>query len=274
MRSIFLLIRQYRVFLLFVGLEIMCFWLIIQNNIYQNATFFNSANQYTGTLLSWSNGVSAYFNLKKVNNELAQENARLHKQLRNKGDFEKVEKLDSKGITNKFEYILAQVVNNSTHRGNNYITLDKGKLEGITPGMSVIAPNGVVGRVKSCSNHYSTVISVLHSKMSVSAQLKKNSELGFLKWDGKSPLYAKVIDLPDAAIKKAKIGDTLITSGYGSTFPPRTMIGTIAKVSSNGEITVKLSTNFNSLSYVYVIRDILKIEQDSLEKENLEEINE
>ena len=66
------------------------------------------------------------------------------------------------------------------------------------------------------------------------------------------------------------IGDTIITSGYSTIFPEGAFIGTINKFeqkqgSNFYDISVKLSTNFKTLSYVYVIGDLLKTERIELE---------
>jgi rod shape-determining protein MreC len=282
MRSLFLLIQQYRVFLLFISLEALCFWLIVRNNTYHNATFFNSANVYVGTMLSWSNGVSQYFNLTQVNRDLVSQNARLEKQIqqfRAQSGQKIPARFNNAGILSSYEFIPAQVINNSTSRPNNYITIDKGKLHGIEPKMAVISPLGVVGKVVSCSNHFSTIMSVLHVKNRVSAQLLKNNELGSLIWEGKNPRVAKLIEVPVNNTIKIVVGDTIVASGYNSLFPPRTPIGIIKKVSTKAgqtfyDIDVELATNFNSLAYVFVIKNILKVEQEKLEMETFEEIDE
>jgi rod shape-determining protein MreC len=273
MRAILLLIQQYRVFLSFIGLEVFCFWLVVNNNSYQQAVFFSSANQYVGSLLTWSTSIREYFYLSKINKDLATENARLNqqlllKQLSNTG---KGTSISDPNLANRFEFISARVVNNSTSLANNHITIDKGRLAGIQPGMGVISPNGVVGKVKTVSNHFAIITSVLHSKVGVSAQLKKNNELGIIKWDGVSPEFAKLADVP--AYVKVQPGDTVVASGFNAIFPPKAMIGKIHQVKNN-EIIVRLSTNFNSLSYVYVIKNIFKVEQDSLEIETFKEIDE
>jgi rod shape-determining protein MreC len=189
----------------------------------------------------------------------------------------KFQKLSDSLVANKYTYALAKVVNNSTHQLNNYITIDKGEKDGLKKGMSVISPSGIVGKIIKCNRHFSIVMPVLHSKMTVSAQVKRNGELGSLKWDGKRAQTAKLLDVGTHA--KIKTGDTIQTSGYNATFPPRSMIGIVKKVKVIPEqtfydIDVELSTHFSSLAFVYVIQDILKLEQEALEMELLEEISE
>ena len=68
--------------------------------------------------------------------------------------------------------ISAEVINNSVHKPNNYITIDKGRNDGVKKGMGVISSSGVVGIVKETSRHFSTILSILHSKSKVSVELK------------------------------------------------------------------------------------------------------
>ncbi|NJO02142.1 MAG: rod shape-determining protein MreC [Bacteroidia bacterium] len=280
MQSLILLIKQYRILLLFIALELVSIWMIVRNNYYQNATFFNSANYYTGVLLSWRQGVEDYFSLSYTNEELARENARLRALLSRERQRNRTlgpENNPDSLVLNKYNYIAAEVVNNSTYQPRNYITLNKGRLDGIEPDMGVISSQGIVGKVSACSDHFSTVISLLHANMSASAQIKKNNELGSVRWDGRSPRFAKMLEI--SSHLNIKPGDTIVTSGYNATFPPKTPVGVVERVRKKAEetfydIDVRLSTNFNRLSYVYVVKNILKVEQDSLEAETFEEIDE
>ena len=254
--------------------------MIVQTNHYQNAVFLNSSNQYIGSLLQFTSNIGSYFGLGEVNRKLAKENTRLHQEinlLRQKQKKIALEPIADSVVVNQYNYTLAEVVNNSTHRGNNYITINKGTRHGIVEGMAVISPTGVVGKVKKANANFSTVVSLLHSKTNMSAQIKRNGELGSVRWNGKSPLYAQLTDVPSHV--KVNVGDTICTSGYNATYPPRITIGIVKKVRMKSEQTlyeldIELATPFNRLDYVYVVKNILKIEQEQLEMENFKEIDE
>lgn len=279
MQSLFLLIKRFRTPILFLLLEIISLVLIVSRNKYQNTIFYNISSEYTGQLLGVSNNVWEYFNLKDVNQKLSQENAQLRYLLAKKQFAQSAQVMPIRDslIVAQYQYDVAKVVNNSTHKLNNYITINRGKLHGIKPGMGVISPEGVVGRVKSCSDHYSIVISLLHSKMRISSEIKKDNSLGYVQWSGGDPSVAKMLDLP-RHLNVVK-NDTIITSGYNSTFPAGITVGVIKKVALKSEqtffdIDVQLATEFNQLSYVYVIKNRLKLEQESLERESFEDIDE
>jgi rod shape-determining protein MreC len=262
---------RYRSFLLFVALEITCVWLIIQNNTYQSAAFFHTSNAYAAQMLAFSNRVNQYLNLQQENQKLATENAQLRYKLRQRADKSSAPEsyeLDTT-LAKKYQFITAKVINNSTRNIRNYLTLDKGTANGIKPGMGVITNQGVVGKVKTCSEHFSTVTSLLHVDMLVSVALKKSNTVGSVKWEGNNPRQISLREIPrDIPVK---VGDTVVTSQYNSVFPEGVLIGTIAtsglkQGETFHEITLSLTTDFYSLMYVYVIDNQLKTEQESLEK--------
>ena len=72
-----------------------------------------------------------------------------------------------------YQHISATIINNSVAKSNNYLTLDKGRLDGIKKGMGVVSNRGVIGIIKETSKHFSTVLSILHSQSKISVSIKK-----------------------------------------------------------------------------------------------------
>ena len=83
MKELFKLLYRFRNFLLFLLLQGICFWLIINHNTYQRITVLTSANSFIGGILNIQNWVTTRWNLKEENNRLLLENARLHTLLSN-----------------------------------------------------------------------------------------------------------------------------------------------------------------------------------------------
>src|SRR5258707_5802310 len=149
---------EYRAFFTFLVLELTCAWLIVQNNQYQSARYFNSSNRMVANIIGFSHGVREYFSLRDINKELAEENADLRSKLeqRNQSIYSlEVKEIKDPAIINRYEFVSAKVVNNTTDFFKNYITIDKGSDAGIQPGMAAISAVGAVGKVKSVSEHYS-----------------------------------------------------------------------------------------------------------------------
>lgn len=273
MRNLLLFVWKHYFFFLFLLLETFCIYLLVQNNYFQRATFINSSNQVSANVLNISASVEHYFNLKTENEKLAKENAELRAHsLRSFSILANdIHTVNDTVYRQKYTYTSAKVVNNSTNRRNNYLTLDKGSKQGITENMAVITSVGVVGQVKDVSENFCTVMSLLHSKTTVSSKLKKDGSYGPLSWDGSSFSYATLSDIP-THVQLTK-GDTIVTSAYSLTFPENIMIGTVeSKERESGKyfytVKVRLSTDFKKLSYVYIVNHMFKEEQEGLEKKS------
>lgn len=269
MERIVLFIYQYRAFFTFLVLELFCSWMIIENNQYQGASYFNSANSFVASVNGFSYNVREYFGLREVNRVLAEENAVLRRNLeqRNLG-FQAPEMRDS-AILKRFDFVSAKVVNNSVDRFTNFITINKGKNSGIEAGMAVISSKGVVGKVKLTSEHFSVVTSVLNIDVMVSGVMKRTGYFGTIQWDGSDPDYINFNFIPRHV--EPIVGDSIVTSGYSGIFPEGILIGTIATMEKTKEapfyeLKVKLAQDFRKLSYVAVVKSNLLHELDSLEQ--------
>lgn len=167
----------------------------------------------------------------------------------------------------RYTYLSAKVVNNSISKRDNYITIDKGSIDGIHADMGVISNNGIVGFVQSVSPHYAIIVSVLNQNFRVSAKIKKNDYYGRLEWDGIHAGYCQLYDLPHhVPLQK---GDTIVTSGYTNFFPSNVLIGIIDDFKIVGgnfyKAEVKLNVDFQKLDYVILIDDIQRTERINLE---------
>ena len=271
MRNFFHFLWQQYFFFLFIFLEIIALLLIVQNNYYQRSGFINSTNHLSGNILAYVDDVVEYFSLKEANHKLAEENARLHTESKRfffKTDSKIFYKQDTL-YRQQYKFISAKVIYNSTNKRNNYITLNKGSNHGIKKGMGVMTVSGILGYVDEVSSNFSSVISVLHKNTKVVARIKKNRQIGTVVWNGGNYRQGELIQIPTHV--KLTLGDTIITSGYSQIFPEGILIGTISDFSiEKGDnfytISIRFSTDYNSLSYAYVIENIMKDEIDKLQK--------
>ena len=276
MRNIFLFIRRYLNFLFFVVLQIIALSMLFRYNQFHRASFAGVAKELTGGIYDRANNIEYYFHLKKTNDSLATENARLRNML--SGNFEAPDTtsktvtdtipFDSLGNVRKYLWREARVSNNSTSTQNNYITIHRGENQGVQRDMGVISPSGIVGTVVNTSANYATVMSLLHRQSRMRASLKKSGETGTVQWDGNSPLYLTLIDIPKSA--KITKGDSVVTS-YSDRFPPGLVVGTVQDIvedKSSNFYTLRLrpATNFFNLQYVYVIENLQRNEQKQLEE--------
>ena len=272
MDRLFYFFYQYRAFFVFATLEILAAWMIVENNTYQSARFFSSSNALAANLLGTTQSIKEYFSLRKINEELASENAYLRTKLeqRNQSLYSlDVREIKDREILNRFSFISARVINNSVDRFKNYITVDKGTKDGLEPGMAVISPAGAVGKVKSASDRYAVLTSLLNTDEYTSCVIKNSDHLGSLNWDGLDARYSRLNFIPRHASPLP--GDTVVTSGFNAVFPRGILIGVISEVQLGPEaqfydIKVALAQDFNRLSYVEIVKSNMVTEKDSLEQ--------
>lgn len=270
MRNLLIFLWRYNFFIFFLLLEACCIYLIAQNNHFQRAAFVNSSNRIAAKVNSGVSAVTDYINLRETNEALARQNAALKSLLPGVYYIDSVNRSVVKDTLRKqqYEFMVARVVNNSINRRNNYLTLDRGSLQGVHPEMGVISADGIVGIIKDVSPHYCSVMSFLHKDSRVSARVKKNGFIGSLVWEGYDAQFASLKDIAKH-VKLAK-GDTIVTSSFSAIFPEGIMIGTVDFVDANTgnnfqDIRIRLSTRFGSLSYVYLVDNLMKDEQLNLE---------
>ncbi len=277
MKNLLNFLIKYNYWFLFVLLEVISFALLFRFNHYQGSVFFSSSNCAIGKVYEWSGGVTSYFHLRSVNDELLEKNlfmeqqvAALRKALNAAGtDSVKIDQIADSVLVD-YSLLKAEVINNSLNMADNYITLNKGIQDGVQSEMGVLNGSGVVGIVYMASAHYSIVIPVLNSKSSISCKIKNTDFFGYLKWEGGDSGYAYVKDLPRHS--EFSLGDTIVTSGYSAVFPAGVMVGTIDDMSDSHDglsflLKVKLSTDFGKLSDVRVIFKKKQTEQKELEQQ-------
>lgn len=269
MQNLLNFLYRFRTFGLFLLLEGICAWLIISYNNRYNAAFLNSSNVLAATINQASSNTTNYFQLRQINQKLVHENLLLREQIANL-NLAKTS-TDTASFQN-YELIEAKVINNSFRRTMNYLTLAAGEKDGILPGMGVISGEGVVGQVKSVSQNFATVTSLLHRNLMISSTIKRTHTLGTVQWDGVSHLEADLKFIPRHI--QLQEGDSIVTSGYNTVFPEGVMIGTIASFKLEPDdvfydAKIKLSVDFSSLSFVYLVKNLMRDEQDSLQQEIL-----
>ena len=272
---------------LFILCEIISFVLIYRNNVYQHNMMLSSANTVVGGISSVSGTVFSYFDLQKVNQDLLERNGflemeviRLREQANNRymdsvsfdglfsTDTVLPDSLFSENYT--YRYIPVGVVNNSTTYMRNNITLNKGALDGIRPDMGVVSPQGIVGVVSTVNDHFSVVISLLNVKFKASCKIQNTNFVGSLLWKGDDVKYAYLEQLATHAT--FQVGDTILTSGYSTMFPPGIKVGVIESYDRQTNdnlysLKVRLATDFNALNVLYVIENCLQSEQMEIEQE-------
>jgi rod shape-determining protein MreC len=220
---------------------------------------WSSANYIVATSNNIQTSIAEYFNLRKDNAILAEENAVLKQQLMELENAKEYHiERDSQYIYShlEWEYIPAKVIDISTDKQHNYLTINKGTRDGIEQDMGVIGKDGVVGIVSAVSDKYALVVPIIHTKISISSRLKSNNQIGGTSWKGRDYRYVQLTDI--ARHVEVHQGDTVVTSGLTDVFPGGLIIGTVSETElglgdNYHQTIVELSTDYKSLKYVQVI---------------------
>lgn len=263
MKDFFDFFRRYSKWLvLLVYVAISC-WLLSNSDPYRQHIWLTSASSVSGSIYQAGHNVNTFFSLREVNDDLNRRNAELQAEVANL--HEEINRMKLAGFTDTlptpdsvahFNFIVANVINNSVHHPQNYLTIDKGALDGVRPEMGVIDHSGVVGTVSAVGPHYSRVISLLNPNFRLSCKIKGSEHFGSLVWDGKDPMKAMLEELPRHTVFSP--GDTVVTSGYSAVFPAGLPVGTILPDKGNHSenfftLPVQLFADFTRLSNVQIV---------------------
>lgn len=184
--------------------------LIVQTRNLQGTDILSSSNALAGFIYQKKSDVAYYFNLKGVNKELVDENARLRNELALLSYLDTFQdviasipeyKRDSTRVVDsvatiqdpngevqykyvgkkeviryaEYQFVPARVVNSSfTNENINYITINRGSKDGVRKDMAVVTTNGIVGRVSNVTSNYATVVAVISSVASNSSNHSNN----------------------------------------------------------------------------------------------------
>lgn len=251
--------------------------LLFGRNPYQRSVYFSSANRASVVVYDLQSEVTSYIGLRKANRDLLLRNGELELEVLNlREQLNKYrttagsDTLPFDSVLLDYDFIVARVINNSVAQINNYITINKGRADGVEPEMGVVNQNGVVGIINAVSEHRAVAISVLNPKLRLSCKVKGSDYFGSLVWDAVNPRYAILEEMPRHV--EFAPGDTIVTSGYSSVFPEGLMIGVVSDYKKQRDdnfyaLRVALSPDFGNLGYVRVISNRMKEEQNRLEKE-------
>ena len=270
MRNLISFIIKHSFLILFLLFEAASFFLIYQTSNYQRNSIISSSNRITGTLNNIYTNATGYLRLNKENEALAFENSQLRAILHN--DTINYPDIDTTLKDSAYRYISAKIISNSTHKRNNYFTINKGRDHGIDIDMGVISTTGLAGIITGVSDNFATGMSLLHKDSRISGRIKKNGQLTNVIWEGRDYRFGKVIDIPTHL--QLYPGDTIVTSGNSFIFPEGLLIGTVEDYYINRDqlfntADLKFFTDFNSLYYVHVIQNLNLEELDNLlESEN------
>jgi rod shape-determining protein MreC len=276
MQRLFLLFRKYNFIIFFIVFETIAFSFLIRSNSYHHSLFFSTLQELTGVVYQKYSNALRYFSLRKENDLLLEENSVLHSKLSSAYSKLAEAALNTSDTNLIMNYIYhpANVINNTTDKRYNFLTLNVGTKQGVDNKMGVISKDGIVGKIISCSDNFSLVISILNGDFKLNAKIQEINEVGSIAWDGGSPNNVLLQEVPNHV--KVKIGQHVLVGPYSYLFPENFPIGIIVdyklpKGASFYTIYVRLNTSIKNNTDVYVIKKLNLAEQLDLEKKEVNE---
>ena len=274
MQQLIYFFQKFKYFLFFLLLAFISLALTFNNLNFHKSKFVNSANFVTGGLYSTTSNISEYWGLKSENTLLTEENTRLKNQLEKKSSisFSSIDStvIDTLKYMQKYTYTSAKIINNNYAKDFNFLTINKGKNQGIQQEMAVINSRGIIGITDNSSGGYARVQSILNRNSKINARLKNSNYFGSLGWNGVDYNIVQLSDIPRQA--PLQIGDTIETGGKSTIFPEGILIGTISKINkgntADNKVDVTLFNDMSNLGYVSVIKNLHKEEIIALEAQD------
>ena len=153
-----------------------------------------------------------------------------------------------------YEYTASRVIGRDPGNLLGYILIDAGRGSGVTPGMTVVTERGLVGQISEVGETSSKVLLITDQLSAVNSVLQTSRATGMVK--GKSGGQIFLDEVPQGAT--IELGDIVLTSGLGGTFPRGLVIGQVTDVSEQDvemfqTAALHATVDFNKLEVVLVI---------------------
>lgn len=282
MRQLWLFIKKYHAFFLFLLLEVIAIGYLMTKSRYQQAAFLKESASVQAKVHDARSSITQFLHLSAENEQLARQNSRLQEQLKALQQ-EKAPLADSTIVDttrledtialSQFHFRVARVISNPMNKSNSLLTIDKGRADSIHLQDGVMAPSGVIGKVVQMSEHYSLVMPLFHPNSRLNVKHKESNYNGNLTWNASNFQLLQVENIPRNA--RVEPGDTIVTNQYSKSFPEYSMVGVVENRSldANGNfylMNIRPAANFFRLNYVYVIQrsdlnEILELENQPIE---------
>lgn len=254
---------------IFILLEVAACLCLVSTGSLQDIWLSRASHRTLGALWHWGESIRGYFSLGEENRALAEENARLAEELRRYEGRSLAAEAGARAdtVTGSYAYTPATIVKMSRNTQHNYIILNKGRADGITPHSGIIAANGVVGIVNAVDENFCYGITLQNVLTSVSARIGHTGPAAPVEWSGRRSNLAIMKNLPihvDVAP-----GDTVWTSGFSNIFPPDIPLGITGRTrqvdGAVNEVEVELFLDFNALRYVTIVENLDRKQIERLE---------
>ena len=267
MRKFFTLFVEYNTWMLFVLYCFIAFLFIRLQQDDVQASLHSEGVEFSAAVNEQFMKFNSLFTLKNENERLMRVNTDLLLRVLTLEtatvDERNQNKILADTTRNASGFIMARVVDRKFSDRENMLVIDAGWRKGIKKEMTVLVPEGLVGRVTSVSENYARVMPVIHPDFKVIVVADSCSSMGILSWSGGKEFIAQVEHIPISS--HLKLNERLVTSDF-STFSLRGIpVGRVVRIKPDNlfyDVDVRLAVDFSALTLVLVAP--LKIEPEKI----------
>jgi rod shape-determining protein MreC len=126
---------------------------------------------------------------------------------------------------------VARLVGSSASSSRRFAYLGAGLNDGVTLGMPVRSPRGVVGRILEAGGDSSRVLLLTDSESVLPVRRAKDEVVAFAEGRGDGLLRIRLINL---GINPLEPGDVFVTSGAGGYYPPGIAVAILTETTDDG----------------------------------------
>ncbi len=267
MRKFFIFFSKYNTYLLFLiycGISVL-FMKLQNDKVLTN--LHTSGLEFSAVINEKLMNLTYLFSLNKENERLMRVNTDLLTRVLNvetaADDERNRRKILADTTFNPSGYIMARVVDRKFSVRENMLLINAGWKNGIQKDMTVLVPEGLVGRVTFVSEHYAKVMPVINTDFKVSVVSDSSNCMGLLSWNGGKEFIAQVEHIPISS--HLKLNEKMVTSDF-STFSIRGIpVGRVVRITPDKlfyTVDVRLAVDFSSLTQVLIAP--LKIEPEKV----------
>lgn len=128
---------------------------------------------------------------------------------------------------------VARLVGSTASSARRFAYLGAGTAQGVTVGMPVVSPRGVVGRILETGRNSSRVLLLLDTESVLPVRRANDELVAFAEGRGDSLLRIKLINL---GLNPLKVGDLFVTSGAGGYYRPGTAVAILTAKTDDGGV--------------------------------------
>lgn len=191
---------------------------------------------------TWYEVLSGYFTrgsrVAALEREVAEARVRLAEQAALKYENDRLKSLLAISDSDPKPVAFARLIGSTSSSTRRFATLSAGADRGITVGMTVRAPLGLVGRVVEVGSTTSRVLLITDSESTIPVRRAADGIQAYATGQGDGTLRIK---LAATGINPLKMGDAIVTSGSGGLYRPNEAVAVIVALLPDGAIARPLS---------------------------------